>query len=227
MLILFDIDLTLVNTRGAGRDAMVEAGRAVFGKPLNRDGVDFAGRLDPVILRDLIAASGHKATHEAIAAARAAYAELLPGYLEGRSAPLPGALELVDRVNREPGVTIGLLTGNFEETGRLKLEASGFDPDRFAVRVWGDDSPHDPPRREDLPPVGIARYETRHGHLPTETVIVGDTPHDVSCALANACRVLAVATGYTDATTLRAAGAHRVADDLTDTANLAAWLIGE
>lgn len=226
MLILFDIDLTLVKTSGAGLAAMAEAGRAVFGAPLERNGVDFAGRLDPVILRELISSNGHEPTPDAVGSIRAAYVDLLPRFLEGRSEPLPGAHSLVDRLAATKGVTIGLLTGNFEESGRLKLEACGFDPDRFTVCVWGDDSPHDPPAREHLPPVGVARYAALHGERPAETVIIGDTRHDVSCALANGCRVLAVATGSTDADTLRAVGAHFVSDDLTDTGTLAAWLLG-
>lgn len=226
MLLLFDIDLTLVKTRGAGLEAMGEAGRVVFGKPLDRNGVDFAGRLDPLILQDLLTSNGHDPTPEIMAATRSAYTELLPQFLEGRSEPLPGAHELVDRMDAEPGVTVGVLTGNFPETGRLKLEACGFDMGRFEVGVWGDDSPHDPPAREHLPPIGEARFAELRGEPPAETIIIGDTTHDVSCALANGCRALGVATGYTDAETLRRAGAHRVVEDLSDTTGLAVWLLG-
>jgi len=225
VLILFDIDLTLLSTLGAGRDAMCEAGRAVFGRPLDRDGVDFAGRLDPLIVRDLLRRNGHEPTAESVSALRSAYAEALPRYL-GRAEALPGARALVDRVEASRGVTAGILTGNFPETGRLKLEAAGFDPARFRVCAWGDDSPHEPPAREHLPPVAVERYRAALGADPSETVIIGDTPHDVSCALANGCRVLGVATGYTDAQTLRRAGAHRVVEDLSEVDEIAAWVLG-
>jgi phosphoglycolate phosphatase-like HAD superfamily hydrolase len=57
-------------------------------------------------------------------------------------------------------------------------------------------------------------------------VIVGDTPHDVDCALTHGCRALGVATGGHAADELRAAGAHHVTPDLADTTSLLAWLDG-
>lgn len=225
MLILFDIDLTLLSTGGAGLNAMCEAGVRVFGRRLVRNGVEFAGRLDPLILRELIASNGFEPTPEAMNDLRAAYADMLPAFLHATEA-LPGTHALVDRLEREKGVTLGVLTGNFPETGRLKLAAAGFDPERFTVCAWGDDSPHDPPAREHLPPVAIDRFREATGAPPRETLIIGDTPHDVACALANACRVLAVATGYADAESLRRAGAHRVEADLGDTEAVLAWVLG-
>lgn len=225
MLILFDIDLTLLRSTGAGLAAMAEAGTRVFGRELSREGLDTAGRLDPLIIADLLILNGIDPTPEHSARLRTAYAEALPRHLEGNTRALPGAHELVDRLATETHLTLGVLTGNYEQTGLLKLAAAGFDPDLFRVRVWGDASPHDPPHRDHLPPVGIGQYEQLLGRLPPETVIVGDTPHDVRCGLKNGCRVLAVASGRTDAETLAAAGAHRVVDDLTQTDDLAAWLL--
>ena len=46
MLILFDIDMTLLKTNGAGRRAMQNAGAALFGRAFTIDGLDFSGRLD-------------------------------------------------------------------------------------------------------------------------------------------------------------------------------------
>lgn len=226
MLILFDIDLTLLRTHGAGLDAMCEAGRAVFGRRLERRGVEFAGRLDPLILRELIEANAFDPSPDAMDDLRAAYAEILPRFLHATEA-LPGTHALVDRLEREAGVTLGVLTGNFPETGRLKLAAAGFDPARFPVCAWGDDSPHEPPAREHLPPVAMDRFRHATGAPPRETLIIGDTPHDVSCALANGCRVLAVATGHTEAESLRRAGAHRVVPDLSDTTAVLEWVLGE
>ena len=92
--------------------------------------------------------------------------------------------------------------------------------------MWGDDSPHTPPAREHLPPVGIDRHAALTGARlrAEEVVVIGDTIHDVSCALAHGCRALAVATGHHSADQLAAAGAHRVVQDLTHTGDIAAWL---
>jgi phosphoglycolate phosphatase-like HAD superfamily hydrolase len=137
-------------------------------------------------------------------------------------------LALIERLEREPDVVLALLTGNFAETGQMKLRSCGLDPSRFAIHVWGDESPHTPPARDHLVPVGMERYRNRTGRVPNGAgvVVIGDTPHDVACAKAHGCRALAVATGYTSAAHLAAAGADRVLPDLTDTDGVIRWMLG-
>ena len=225
MLILFDIDMTLLKTNGAGRRAMAATGQRLFSPDFAFEGVDFAGRLDPLIIRELLAANGVAPTPDNLAAMRAGYIEAFAATAAESIEALPGAVELVRAIVADASTTPGVLTGNFPETGTFKLRTIGLDPAEFRVQVWGDDSPHDPPARDHLPPVGIDRYRALHSADPRETVILGDTEHDVACGLANGCRVLAVATGRTDAQTLKAAGAHRVVEDLTDTQGIADWLL--
>lgn len=227
MLILFDIDMTLLKTNGAGRRAMADAGQRLFSPDFAFEGVDFAGRLDPLIIRDLLTANGIEPTEDNLAAMRAGYIESFTATAADHIGPLPGAFDLVRTIIDEDKATPGVLTGNFAETGSFKLRSIGLDPDDFPVTVWGDDSPHDPPAREHLPPVGVDRYRAIHDADPAETVILGDTVHDVRCGLANGCRVLAVATGRTDANTLAGAGAHRVVETLEDTDDIARWLLGD
>src|SRR5256885_2322535 len=50
-----------------------------------------------------------------------------------------------------------------------------------------------------------------------DVVILGDTPEDVTCGRALGARALAVATGFYDVATLRAAGAARVFSDFANT----------
>lgn len=226
MLILFDIDLTLVDTGGSGMTALAEAGRAIFGEGFRSDGVAYAGRLDPLIIADLLAVNGVEPTPGLIAELRHGYAGRLEGHLRGRSRALPGVHRLLGALRGEAGVTLGLLTGNFEVTGLMKLAAAGIDAGDFAVRAWGDDSPHTPPSRDHLPPVAISRFHDITGRrIPSSrVVIIGDTPHDVACARANGCRVLGVATGRTPAGELAAAGADGVMMDLSDTEGVLGWL---
>ncbi|GIK19582.1 MAG: haloacid dehalogenase [Phycisphaerales bacterium] len=230
MLILFDIDATLVTTSGVGRHAMAEAGRRLYGPSFTPEGVEFAGRLDPLILADLLVRNGLEPTSDRRAAMRREYRAAL---VEGLGTPgiaraLPGVHAVVDALSREAGVTIGLLTGNFEETGRLKLGACSLDADRFPVRVWGDESPHEPPSRDHLPAVAIARYQSvLAGPVRADRVtIVGDTVHDVACARANGCRSLAVATGSFSPDALQSAGADAVMADLSDAGAVLRWLLG-
>ncbi len=230
MLILFDIDATLVTTSGVGRHAMAEAGRRLYGPAFTPDGVEFAGRLDPLILADLLVRNGLEPTPDRKAAMRREYRRAL---IEGLQAPgiaraLPGVHAVVDALMGQAGVTLGLLTGNFEETGRLKLGACGLETDRFRVRVWGDESPHEPPSRDHLPAVAIERYAgLLAGPVRADRVtIVGDTVHDVGCARANGCRSLAVATGSFSADALRSAGADAVMDDMGEVEAVVRWLLG-
>jgi phosphoglycolate phosphatase-like HAD superfamily hydrolase len=47
-------------------------------------------------------------------------------------------------------------------------------------------------------------------------VIIGDTPHDVDCALTNGCTAIGVGTGGWSPTELKSAGAHATVEALTD-----------
>ncbi len=229
MLVLFDIDATLLSTSRSGVLALEAAGRELHGPGFGVDGVEFAGRLDPLIIRDLLVRNGHEPTPARCAALRRGYRDHLPGWLArpGASRALPGVPALIDRLGSAPGVVIGLLTGNFEDTGLLKLRACAIDPARFRVRVWAEDSPFDPPAREHLPPVGLDRYRTLTDRAiePRHAVIVGDTPHDARCAKAHGLRCLGVATGSYGAGALLDAGADHAATDLSDTDAILAWLV--
>ena len=228
MLVLFDIDCTLLSADGAGMASLVEAGRTLYGPEFSRDGVEFAGRLDPLIVRDLLAKNDRPVTAETEAAMRSGYHAALQRRLTqpGAARALPGALDLVGQLRSRREVCVGLLTGNFPETGRLKLWAAGIDPASFEVAAWGDCSPHEPPRREHLAPVAIDEYSKRSERPalePHEVVVIGDTPHDVACARASGCRVLAVATGRYTASELT--DADRVVESLADFGELTQWIL--
>ena len=228
MLIFFDIDATLITTGGVGIKAMIGAGRELFGAGFSVDGIPFAGRLDPLILADMLAKNGLEVSPGNMSAMRAAYGRHLPGHLTaGMGRSLPGVIPLVSGLHSTDGVTLGLLTGNFAETGLMKLIACGIPTDHFKIRVWGDESPHTPPARDHLPGIGLDRYRERFGSPipPQRVVIIGDTPHDISCAKAHGCRSLGVATGSFSPDDLAASGADRVVRDLSDTADVQRWLL--
>jgi phosphoglycolate phosphatase-like HAD superfamily hydrolase len=224
MLVLFDIDGTLLHSLSAGIHAMSAAIRELHGAEADFARVEVHGRLDTLIWRDLGRIHGF-ATDDA---AHARFKECYSGHLERRLAErntveaMPGAHELVDAVRAIEGVTSGLLTGNYERTGRLKVRHAGIDPDHFVVNAWGDDGPD----RRSLVPVAMGRYRDRHGRAvdARDVTIIGDTPHDVDCAHASGARCLAVATGKFGIDALRAAGADLAVPDLRDTARLMEWV---
>lgn len=239
MLILFDIDGTLIRTRGAGMRALEDAGRAVVGPHLSASGIDFAGSLDPVIIARMLDKAGVAPTRERVRAVRERYPAHLRRHLGDRpvdprgaigetsSGALPGVHALLGRLARDrPGWTLGLLTGNFEEGARLKLAHCGIDHDSFAVRVYGDDSPHEPPLRQHLTPVAMERFRAGSGRSiePGHVLIVGDTTHDVGCATAHGARSLAVTTGGHPRQRLMEAGADLVLDTLEDVDRIVQWI---
>jgi phosphoglycolate phosphatase-like HAD superfamily hydrolase len=230
VLILFDIDATLITTSRAGVAAMADAGRELFRPDFSVDGTEFAGRLDPLIVVDLLRSNGVDVSDTSVRSFRDGYRRHLAPKLTDRERcrALPGVLPLVKRLREREDVVVGLLTGNYPETGSMKLRACGIDPDWFTIRVWGDESPHEPPSRDHLPAIGLERYRRHAGrdvHAGIVTVI-GDTPHDVRCAQVYGCRSLAVATGSFDEESLWKSGADRVVPDLSDTGDVLAWLVG-
>jgi phosphoglycolate phosphatase-like HAD superfamily hydrolase len=228
-LVLFDIDATLLRTNGAGVAAMESAGKELFGDRFSARGIDFAGSLDSILLRQMLLACGVGATSEIERNFRAVYARHLEDRLgtQAGARALDGAIELVGRVRSSGTLAAGLLTGNFEETGWLKLRACGFDPVWFTVCAWGNDSPHDPPDREHLPPVAMGRFRRVHGVPiePSRVTIIGDTIHDVRCARANGCRCIGVATGRYSMQELRDAGADHAVPDLGATSDILGMIV--
>lgn len=232
MLILFDIDLTLIRSHGVGLACMERAGRELFGERCTPAGIGFGGQLDPIIFDLMLAAAELQPTPDARARLAARYVELMEAELANavvgeRAQALSGVTEVLQALERTD-VTLGLLTGNLEPTGRLKLRAAGLDADRFAVRVWGDDGPAETPHRSHLPPVAFERFRVLRGlAAPAERVlIVGDTVRDVEAARANGCRSLAVATGRDSAEVLAAAGADRVVGTLDEALAMVDWMVG-
>jgi phosphoglycolate phosphatase len=227
MLVLFDIDATLLLTYGAGVRSMQAAGCELYRPDFKIEGLACAGRLDLLIWRDLAELNGVNDADGELPRFIETYHRKLQEALTGpddRSTALPGTTELIDRLRATDGVTLGLLTGNFEVTGRLKVSHVGIDLTPFEVSAWGTDGNH----RSDLPPVAMQRYQMLKGRpiSPDQCVIIGDTPHDVSCALDNGCRSLAVATGPFDTTELGEAGAHWAVEDLSNTDAIVDWVLG-
>lgn len=217
-LILFDIDGTLLTTRGAAARAFRDALQHVFGTSGPAQGYSFAGKTDPQIARDLLLAGG---VQEALIDARLAsvwerYTPALEREIDARSTHVyPGVTELVDRLAAEPDALLGLLTGNLREGARIKLTAGGLDFDRFQVGAFGSDHA----ARRELPAIAIERAEERFGRRfeGKDVVIIGDTPLDVACGEHLGVRTIAVATGSYSEEELRECGPDYLFRTLEDT----------
>ncbi|HYN08385.1 MAG TPA: HAD family hydrolase [Vicinamibacterales bacterium] len=225
VIVLFDVDGTLIKSGGAGLRGMNAAFERLYGVRNALDGVTLAGRTDRAIVGDVFRALGIEPTPAEVARVREAYVEDLRVEIkrpvQDPAGVLPGVESLLDAVHTLPHVHVGLLTGNFEPGAAVKL--AHFDLwRRFAFGAFGDDHVD----RRALVPVALARA-MRAGLAtppPSRIVIVGDTPLDVDCAKAHGARAVAVATGPYDRATLSAAGADLVVDTFTDVPHVTRWL---
>ena len=215
-LILFDIDGTLVRTAHAGRRALARAFEELFAVCNALDGVPIAGRTDSWIVADVAATHGLPCDVHTVERLRRAYLRYLPKELDEpgpRKGVMPGVRPLLEELSKRDDAYVALLTGNFEEGARVKLEY--FDLWRyFRCGAFGDNAPE----RNGLLSRALARVQVCGGPAvePGDVVIVGDTPLDVAVAVAGGTRSVAVATGGYDAATLRASGADVALDDLSD-----------
>ena len=215
-IFLFDVDLTLVNTGGAGSHAMNLAFQELFGVPSALTGVSLAGRTDRAILRDLLArhAINPEEARHLVAAFQELYVEKLREVLpqrEGRV--LPGVRELLRALESDPAAAVGLQTGNFRASARVKLEHYGL-WGHFREGGFADDAE----LRPELVAAAIRRVRRAAGLAdgPATVYVIGDTGHDVAAAKANGAVAVGVATGYEDAAALRRHGADLVFEDLSE-----------
>lgn len=212
VLVLFDIDGTLIQTAGAGVRGMGAAFAELHAQPLALEGVPVAGRTDRAILREIFTRYAIEETDDTIAALRDAYLAELPLHLrqrvQGGFGVLPGVHAALDALEADDRFTVALLTGNFERGAQIKL--AHFDLwERFAFGAYGDAHVN----RRDLVPVAIEQAQ-RAGRDPRHVVVIGDTPLDVDCAHAHGARAVAVATGHHTLEELRATGADLTVETL-------------
>ncbi|MFV1995182.1 MAG: HAD hydrolase-like protein [Verrucomicrobiales bacterium] len=227
LLLLFDIDGTLLDTGGAGISALGTALRRTFlpGAPI--PALDLAGSTDSGIIKSLFA---HFGIPETTTNAAAFYEAYLVALQENLHAPdssgrlLPGIAPLLEVLDSETSHVSALLTGNIRRGAFLKVAHYGIGH-HFETGAFGDDH-HD---RDRLGPVALERAQRHHGQSfeAHDTVIIGDTPKDIRCARAFGARVVAVATGNFSRTELEAHQPDHVLDHFEDTAEVIAALEGK
>jgi phosphoglycolate phosphatase-like HAD superfamily hydrolase len=213
-LILWDIDGTLLHSGGAGMRALTAALRTVHGIEGSLAGVDFAGRTDPWIVRQVLRKFGLPASPEAITRYLDGYLAVLPTHMAAAGARvLPGAKRLLDEGAARADVAQALLTGNVRRGAETKLAYHGL-WHYFPIGAFADDSEI----RNELGPHALRRAREHWGveFTPAQVWIVGDTPHDIACARAIGARVLAVASGSSSAAELARHQPDALMEDLTD-----------
>jgi phosphoglycolate phosphatase-like HAD superfamily hydrolase len=225
-LLLFDIDGTLLRYGGAREHAaaLVQALRETYDVELPDDAVTRVGpwgKTDQRIAREVLTAAGVDGA--TIDAGRQAWIERAWALFRDADlarlgdGAMPGAGDAL-RWATEAGHRVALLTGNLEPIAYRKLAAAG-------LGEWFEDGQgafgSDAEDRRELVPVARARAG---GWPATRTVVIGDAPGDVECALAGGARAVAL-LGHFQRDEL--AGADVLIAQLTDLGDAVAGLGGD
>lgn len=231
-LVLWNVDLTLVDVIKVTRYAYAEAFRKVTGWPLVAL-PRIADRADSEIFFEALAlnpassgpvdpdAQELLATYmRALADAFAARRKLLTE--QGRL--LPGARAAVAAAAELPGVVQSVLTGSIRPNAVAKLQAFGL-AEFFDLEIggYGSEIYLKGAQLLDSRSRAAAKYASASGGArgsafsAAATVYLGDSTRDVEAAATGGARCIAVASGRSTASELRTAGADLVFDDLSDT----------
>jgi phosphoglycolate phosphatase-like HAD superfamily hydrolase len=211
---LFDIDGTLLRSGGAGKDALEEALAEQFAVRGACDRLEFGGRTDRAIVGDLLRLARLDDTAENRERLLTAYLRHLPGCLRRRRGRvLPGVVELLERLGGRDDVAVGLLTGNGRAGAHVKLGHFGL-REHFRFGGYGDQHVG----RDDVAREALLDVERHLGRAadPSRVWVIGDTPHDVSCARAIGAKVVAVLTGWHGRDELVRHAPDLILDDLSD-----------
>jgi phosphoglycolate phosphatase len=208
-LLLFDIDGTLVDVRGAGRASFAAALAKTWGVVDDLADITFAGATDLGVLQQL-RRRHDLAVERETDFFRAMEIELSHALSSSSPRVYDGVLACVSSWQQAPGVVLGLVTGNGKRCAHVKLERAGIDPGIFDVGGYGDEH-HD---RNTLAVLALERATAGHGGPFPLITLVGDTPNDIAAAHHIGAVAVGVTTGHFDSTALLQAGADVVVDSL-------------
>ncbi|MDQ2873945.1 MAG: haloacid dehalogenase-like hydrolase [Actinomycetota bacterium] len=223
LLILWDIDHTLIETGGVGSEVYAAAFQKVTGHKLEQLAA-VSGRTEPVIFRETLALHGLDDPGGLFARfadeqARG-YADRISD-LQRRGRALPGAARALDALATRDDAVQSVLTGNTRPSAEIKLRAFGLDTHLdLDAAAYGTDSDD----RASLVAIARERAARHTGHEfgPQSTLLIGDTPADVTAARDGHARIIAVASGDFSPADLAEAGATTVLAGLSSTAALIA-----
>ncbi|MFG2943496.1 HAD family hydrolase [Streptomyces sp. NPDC048282] len=220
-LVLWDIDHTLIDTRGVGRELSAAAFLQTTGQVM-REQAKIDGITEPVIFRETAKLHGLTTDRDDFERfARALTEEHLKraAELRERGHALPGAAAALDALDAV-GIQQTVVSGNVRPVSEIKLQVFGLDRHiRWELGAYGEDN--------DVRAELVRHSLRRAGAVADEVVLIGDTPADVDGAHANDVRVIAVASGRSDEAALRDAGAEVALSDLRDTELLVKLVRGD
>ncbi len=216
-LLLFDIDGTLILSGGAGLRAMNKAFAQLYGIENALDGLSLSGRTDDKIMMDAYERAGMEFSYDELARFKSVYFDKIKDEIQVNGTSkrmMPGIKNLMPALAERIDVHMGLLTGNWENSGRTKIDFFGLN-DYFPFGAFSDDSSN----RNELVPVALSRFKERmHVELdPRDVYVIGDTPADIQCAKPHGVVSVAVAAASHSIDILQPFEPDVLLSDLSDT----------
>jgi phosphoglycolate phosphatase len=226
--VLWDIDMTLVDYSGIGRQWYASALHNVFGATLD-ELPPFAGQTERWYTVEVLGSHGVDVTEENV---QQMFAELIR--LADEAGPdmstlgraLPGAVEVLAAIATRTGVVQSLVTGNLPELAGYKLAPFGLDTHvDLEVGGYGSLSLD----RHDLVSEAMTLAAAKYGRefAPSSVVVLGDAPGDMRAAVHHGAVAVGVATGRHSSAELRDNGAHAVLPGLADTSAVLEVLLSQ
>ena len=214
VVVLFDVDGTLVDTGGSGARSWRAAFETLYGVPADIAEHSSAGETDPqVALVTFRGVLGRDPAGDELGKLYARYLLHLAEdiWTSEHYRVLPGAEKILVRLG-DAGAMLGLVSGAMEGAARTKLMPANLN--RFFVfGAYGSDSPD----RAELTKLAINKATRLRDRLtPALVHVVGDTPHDIEAATAAGAVPVGVASGHYSTGELVAAGGAHVLGSLED-----------
>jgi phosphoglycolate phosphatase-like HAD superfamily hydrolase len=210
VVLLWDIDGTLLSTARAGVFALEDAAREVLGVEVDLQEMHTSGLTDAQIAELIL--DGRTGGAPEVGRFLDLYGAALPRHLPRRQgAVMPGVRDVLEDLAGDHGVLSLLLTGNIEAGARAKLAHYGLADlisDGAFCRGLGE--------RAEIARAALELAKERIGAAPDKarTFVLGDTPRDVECASALGLLSIGIATGEYGVDELAASGAWRVLERL-------------
>jgi phosphoglycolate phosphatase-like HAD superfamily hydrolase len=174
-LVMFDIDGTLVDSTGFDTELYVEAVRGVLDVEIDTDWNAYEHASDSGILDEVLRGARPGREHAELAArVQQRFVALVGDYLRrapGEVREIVGAKRLVERLLELPNVRVGVATGGWEPTAKLKLAHVG-----IGIEQLGFASSSDARARTDI--MRLAAQRALHGATYARATYFGDGAWD-------------------------------------------------
>jgi len=214
MVVLFDIDGTLIDSGGSGTRSWRAAFQKLYGVPADIGDFSAAGQTDPQVARETFRGALERDPElDELGNLYAQYLLFLADDIWASPSyrVLAGVERTLVRLGAA-GAMIGLVSGALEGAARTKLMPADLNR-YFVFGAYGTDSPD----RAELTRLAIEKATRLHPHVtPAGVYVVGDTPLDIAAASAAGAMSVGVASGAYSTEQLSDAGADHVLASLED-----------